>query len=381
MGAATQSNRVDPPREAGSDTTRNARPLPDVSGTRYRSRFESLGLSVPETRRSMRALLDTCVHRPSIDLESLTGIREMPVCSEGEDSFSLAVGAAWDCLSRSRYEPDDIELLISCSITTYEQGLTLSVEPSFSFKIKQAIGAERALHFDVRNACAGMVTGVYLLDDFIRRGVVRRGMVVSGEYISHIADNATREVRSGRSPELASLTVGDSGAAVILERNDGRAPGLTACELTTYAGYSDLCVGEPCSVAPGATMVTEATRLHRVAIESARPTLMESLRRSGIGIGDIDHLIPHQTSVRAIEAGRRSIFPPIGGQPREIVTNLESFGNTASTTHFVALYTGLQQRRFAPGERLLLLVFASGICCGSLVFTMDELCEKYGRDH
>jgi len=61
------------------------------------------------------------------------------------------------------------------------------------------------------------------------------------------------------------------------------------------------------------------------------------------------------------------------------VDNLASYGNTASTSHFVALHRYLEERRFRPGERILLLAFASGICCGSLVFTMDELCERYGR--
>jgi 3-oxoacyl-[acyl-carrier-protein] synthase-3 len=355
---------------------------PEGATAPYTSRFESLGLKLPERRRSMRELLDSCRHQLPVDLQRLTGIRESRVCSEGEDSYSLAAEAAFDCLSHSRHGPEDIEMLISCSITSYRGGAELfALEPSMGFVIKEAIGAGQALHFDVRNACAGMVTGVYILDGMIRSGAIRCGMVVSGEYISHLADNAAREVRSLRSEQLASLTVGDAGAAVILERADGGSPGISACELATYARHSDLCIGEPCPSAPGATMRTDAFRLHRTAIDSARPTLVDALDQSGISITEIDYLIPHQTSVRAIRAGTKSIFPPIGGLPKHIVDNLEEFGNTASTSHFVALYTYLQRRRFRAGDRILLLVFASGVVCGTLIFTMDELCENYGRDH
>jgi 3-oxoacyl-[acyl-carrier-protein] synthase-3 len=354
---------------------------PAVSAA-YRSRFESLGLRLPERRRTTRELLDSCRHNHRVDLERLTGIREHRVCAPGEDSYSLAVDAAWDCLSHSSYEPEDVEMLISCSITTYQGGMALRVEPSLSFFVKEAIGASAALHFDVRNACAGMVTGIYILDDFIRRGVVRRGMVVSGEYISNIADNAARKVRTILSKQLASLTVGDSGSAVMLERAPEGTPGIQALEMATYADHSDLCIGGPCKTGPGGAMYTDARKLHAVAIESAHPTLIAALDQIGISPEDIDYLIPHQTSARAIRAGTKNIGAAVGkGLPKNIVYNLESFGNTASTTHFVALYRYLEEGRFRAGDRILLLIFASGIVCGSLIFTMDELWERYGREH
>jgi 3-oxoacyl-[acyl-carrier-protein] synthase-3 len=202
-------------------------------------------------------------------------------------------------------------------------------------------------------------------------------MVVSGEYISSISDNAARKVRTILSKQLASLTVGDSGAALILERAENGAPGITACEFATYAEHSDLCIGKACDSAPGAAMYTNPRKLHQVAIDSAHPTLLAALEKTGISIRDVDWLIPHQTSVRAIRAGTKHIGARVGGVPRNIVYNLEDFGNTASTTHFVALYRYLQEGRFRAGERILFLVFASGVVCGALLFTMDELCERF----
>jgi 3-oxoacyl-[acyl-carrier-protein] synthase-3 len=348
----------------------------------HASRFESLGLRLPERRRTTRELLDSCRHRHRVDLERLTGIREHRVCAEGEDSYSLAVDAAWDCLSHSSYEAKDVEMLISCSITTYQGGMALRVEPALSFFVKEAIGASTAIHFDVRNACAGMATGVYILDDFIRRGVVRCGMVVSGEYITNIADNAARKVRTILSKQLASLTVGDSGSAVLLERAPDGTAGIQALELATYADHNDLCIGGPCETGAGGAMFTDARKLHAVAIASAHPTLIVALEKAGISSEEVDFLIPHQTSVRAIRAGTKNIAPHVGGGlPKHIVYNLESFGNTASTTHFVALYRYLEERRFRSGDRILFLIFASGVVCGSLIFTMDELWERYGREH
>jgi 3-oxoacyl-[acyl-carrier-protein] synthase-3 len=346
----------------------------------FTSRFESLGVQLPQTRRSTNEVVGACNRRARVDLESISGVHERRVCSEGEDSHSLAVGAALDCLAHSRYEAKDLEMLISTSITKYRGRAAYCFEPALSLHVREAIGATRTLHFDVSNACAGMLTGVYILDDFIRRGVIRRGMVVSGEYITSLSDNAARNARTILSKELASLTLGDSGAAVILERAERGQDGITSCEFVTVAAHSDLCIGKPCANGPGASMYTEGRKLHRVAIESAPVFLERALSRTGIRFAEVDHWIPHQTSGRVIRSGTKHFGELFGGEPRHTVNNIEQFGNTSSTTHFLALYRYLQERRIGPGERVLFGAFASGVVVGALAFTMDELEESYGRD-
>jgi 3-oxoacyl-[acyl-carrier-protein] synthase-3 len=91
--------------------------------------------------------------------------------------------------------------------------------------LKAELGAERALGVDISNACAGMMTGVFILNDLIRQGRIRRGMVVSAEYISELGRNAAQEVRTVMDDQLASRTLGDAGAAVILEQAAGRLRG------------------------------------------------------------------------------------------------------------------------------------------------------------
>jgi 3-oxoacyl-[acyl-carrier-protein] synthase-3 len=347
----------------------------------FTSRIESVGLKLPKRRLSTKELLDSCPHRPRVDLERLTGIRERRVCGEGEDSFTLAVDAAWDCLAHSDHGPEDIEMLVSCSITRYREDLSFHLEPSMSFGIKEAIGAGRALSFDISNACAGMLTGVAIVEDFIRRGVIRRGMVVSGEYISSISDNAAREVRSIVSRQLASLTVGDAGAAVILERAEDGAAGIKAWEFVTHAEHNRLCIGKACRTGPGAAMFTKPRKLHDAAIKAAMPPIARVLAKSGLDIREIDHTIPHQTSKRAIRAGIAHIEDVLGAPPPNVICNVEEVGNTASTSHFVALYRHLEEGTFQRGDRIMLLVYASGLVVGCLVFTMDELVEKYGHHH
>ncbi len=49
------------------------------------SRFESIGVRLPERRVSSEEVISNCRHGPRIDLELLAGIRERRVCAPGEN--------------------------------------------------------------------------------------------------------------------------------------------------------------------------------------------------------------------------------------------------------------------------------------------------------
>lgn len=361
-------------------------PSAAAEATPYRSRIESVGVNLPSHRLSTSDLVASCRHPLMADVERLTGIRERRVCGEGEDSFSMAIAAAEDCLARSRHRPEDLEMLVSCSISkarVADYAYVYVFDPPMSVAIQRALGVRAALCFDVANACAGMITGVAIVDDFIRRGAIRRGLVVSGEFISHIGRTAAGNGHHGAATQVPSLTLGDAGAAVLLERADNGAAGIGACELSTFAEYSDLCVAKPAEDEPGWGMSTEALKLHRVAIDASVPAIAQALERCGLAPDAIDCVIPHQTTEHAIRFGTDRLMRLVmRGFRGEVVYNLESCGNTASTTHFLALHRCLAERRLEAGKRVMLLCFASGVVVGAMVFTVDEeLVERYARRH
>lgn len=347
----------------------------------YRARFESLGAYLPEHRVTSRELMASTRHHPKIDLERLTGIREHRACSPHESSLTLAIGAARDCLSRSHYSGEDLDVVINASISRYVHGTTHRFEPTLSQSVKHAIGADRALSFDIANACAGMLTGVFVLNDMIRRGAIRRGMVVSGERITGLGANAARSIRTIFSLQLASLTLGDGGSAVIVERAPPDHAGIMLAGFTTLADHSRLCLGLPARHRPGARMFTRARKIHEVAMAEAPPLIEEVLALGGVSLGEIDWLIPHQTSVRAIRAGERILAERTGERPKHVIVTVEEYGNTASTTLFLALHRYLSDHEMHGGDKVLLLSLASGLEVGVVLFEIDELERTYGDAH
>ena len=339
----------------------------------YASRVASAGRCLPPTTLTTDELMASTRHDTRIDLERLTGIRARQVSVGDESSLSLAVKAAKDCLARSPIDAASIDVVISCSITKYRDGFAQWLEPAESLAVAEAIGACNAITFDVGNACAGMLTGVFILNDWIRSGFVERGLVVSGEYISQLGTNAARHIRHILSRELASLTLGDAGAALLLERAPEGAPGIDVAGFTTVADHSRLCLAYPAKHEPGARMFTKARAIHRVAIEDTPLLLQEALDAAGIRLEDVDCVIPHQTSARAIRKGMAEVTAALGGSPRhDAVVTVDRYGNTASTTHTVALVEELEAGRLRPGDRVALVALASGLEIGVVLLTIDE---------
>jgi len=358
-------------------------PGADDVPSHYRARIASLGRHLPATHLLTEDLMASTRHRTHIELERLTGIHERRVSAGEEDSYSLAVEAARDCLSRSPHPASSIEVVINCSITKYRGGLTQWLEPTMSSAVAKAIGANSAMTFDLSNACAGMLSGVMVLNNWIREGSVERGLVVSGEYISQLGRNAALHVRNVMSRELASLTLGDAGAALLLERAPEGVTGISVAGFTTVADHSRLCLAYGVDGDPGARMFTRSRAIHKTAIADTPILVQEVLDSVGIAFSDIDQVITHQTSARAIKKGMAEITEALGDAPRhDAVISVDHYGNTASTTHTVALIDELEAGRIRAGENVALLALASGLEIGIILLTLDEeVVASHGHSH
>ncbi len=354
---------------------------PGADGGQFRARLAGAGRHLPTTTLTTDDLMSATVHRTHIDLERLTGIHERRVSVGEEDSFSLATSAARNCLDTAHCDPESIDVVINCSITKLRDGMTQRLEPSMASSVAHAIGASNAMTFDLSNACAGMLSGVTVLNNWIRQGSVRRGLVVSGEYISQLGWNAARHVRNIISKELASLTLGDAGAALLLERANPDSAGITLAGFTTLAGYSRLCLAYPKGSDPGARMFTDSRGIQKAAILNTPLLLREVMETVGISMQDIDHVITHQTSARAIRKGMKAVTTAFGSAPRNPpVITVDRYGNTASTTHTVALVEELEAGHIRPGDTIALIALASGLEIGIVLLTVDEdLVKRYGH--
>jgi len=348
-----------------------------------RTLIESLGVYHPPRIVSTQEVLRGCRQKIMLPLEKLTGIKYRRMAGEDEFSFDLASKAVEACLANSRYRAEDIDLLICCNISRYDGPNRFSFEPNTSIKLKAAFGFDRAIAFDLTNACAGIFTGIQLVNALISAGIIQRGMVVSGEYITHLTKTAQREIDSPLDQRLACLTLGDSGAALVLEKSPSEQFGFHDINLRTFGQYSDYCVAR-ISDQPegGAIMYTDMVKLAFLTINEMISHYDYVLTTNAWSSQDFQHIVMHQTSRTSIQGGIREFNKRLKDKvfhEGNVIDNLAERGNTSTTSHFVAIMDSILNNRIQSGDTVCFCIFASGLTVGTAVYTFDDLPDRLSQ--
>lgn len=355
---------------------------PSFGGDRATVIVESIGAYLPEKVVSTQEILEGCTANVRFPIEKMTGIQTRRMAGEEEFAIDMAIRAAQDALSRSKFRPEEIELLICCNISRYDGPTKVSYEPSTSMKLRKHFGMKHAIGFDLSNACATMWTAVNIIDAFIANGIIRCGMAVSGEYITHITRTAMQELSDNfLDPRMACLTVGDSGAAVILERSTNPDVGFHSLHMFTESELCRNCIAHfTDQVHGGAIMYVESVKAAASAIQpGARLVLDAILRHNWLPEARFDHLLMHQTSSTTISDARREInsqYQHIIATPENTIDNIAHRGNTATTSHWVAIVDRVRQGRMKSGDRVVFGISGSGHTLGAALYTFDDLPDR-----
>lgn len=347
----------------------------------YNLLIESLGVYLPENRKTSQEIVEGCAKKIKLPLERLTGIKERRVAGENEFSLNLSINAVAKCLENSQYGPQDIDLVICCTICKADgPDRLLSIEPSTAIKLIKHFNFKNATGIDISNACAGMFTGIKIAHHFLQSDDYETVLVVSGEYISHVSETAQKEIENVLDPRLACLTLGDAGAAVVLKKTECRDVGFHAIDLVTLGHYHPYCIAQPNPREHGGiTMLTQSIKLANAGIREAEIHLGKIIRKIKWPLGRIDKIIMHQTSTKSIKSGMEAInrlFKKKVCDEDNTVINIPQRGNTASTTHLVALDDCFKNEKIKSGDSVLFCITASGLTVGTALYTFDDLPER-----
>ena len=82
----------------------------------------------------------------------------------------------------------------------------------------------------------------------------------------------------------------------------------------------------------------------------------------------------HQTARTTLQSGSRNSKAIGSSSPSvNVVDNLSNRGNTATTSHFVALSDQIETGQINSGDRVLFSTTGSGINIGTALYTFDDL--------
>ncbi|GAB4167413.1 MAG: ketoacyl-ACP synthase III [Terrimicrobiaceae bacterium] len=286
-----------------------------------------------------------------------TGIRERRIAAEGEFTSHMAAKAAQRALDQARIKPEEIDLIILATVTPD------TFFPSTACHVQRLIGAKNAACFDVSAACSGFIYGIEIAQQFIGNHTYNTVLVIGADKLSAIVNWDDRNT---------CVLFGDGAGAAIL-RNRADSHGV----ITTYMGsdgsYGDILhmPGGGCAlpVTPENfhlkhnTLQMNGRETFKQAVTSMQNSARKALEQSGLSVGDLTCIIPHQANLRIIEALAERLRIPL----EKFHTNLDRYGNTSAAAVAIALDEANRTGRFVVGDYILMVVFGGGLTYASSV--------------
>ena len=331
----------------------------------YNSRISGLGYFVPEntvTNDDLSQIMDTSDEW----IQERTGIKERRHVIRGEDTTStMGVKAAKIAIADAGLTVDDIDFIVFATLSPdyYFPGPGVMVQRDLNMPTVGAV--------DIRNQCSGFVYGVSLADQYIKSGMYKNVLVIGSELHSGGLDMTTR----GRA---VSVIFGDGAGAVVLTREEDPNKGILSSHLHSEGLHAE----ELSVIAPamGKRWVTDILEdndpddvsyfpymngqfVFKNAVMRFSEVIMEGLKANGLGVEDIDMLIPHQANLRISQFIQRKFRL----SDDQVYNNIMKYGNTTAASIPIALTEACQEGKVNNGDLVVLAAFGSGFTWGSVV--------------
>lgn len=285
-------------------------------------------------------------------LKQMYGFEERRVAPAGTWPSDLAAAAAQRALDDAGLPPGAVDLLIFASTSGDVE------EPATAHIVAQKLGVTAPV-FDVKNACNGVLNAIEVANALIRTGQYARVLIVTGECGSGLSHLPVRD-RGELALLLPALTLGDLGAALVMEASDG--PGVLGTAFTANSvGWPTATVSNPYMEPSMGTLSVRFDSASLAAsfagMDSAVPQALHAMNHK---IDDVDLFCVHQPSV----AFTRSIREALGVPPEKIITTFPRYGNCATASLPLQLAEAAERGQLRRGDVVALFGLASGASAG-----------------
>ncbi|MBT9313039.1 beta-ketoacyl-ACP synthase III [Leptothoe kymatousa] len=288
-------------------------------------------------------------------ISTRTGIRQRHVANGDESLASLAAQAAESAIAAANMTPDAIDLIILATSTPDDLFGT-------ACQVQAAIGATKAVAFDLTAACSGFVFGVVTAAQFIRTGAYENVLVIGADLLSRWVDWDDR---------TTCVLFGDGAGAVVMQACDrDRLLGfemhsngtMNGCLNLAYTPNSLPLVDDIASQKGSFTAITMNGReVYRFAVSRVPEVLGKTLFHAGLSASDIDWLILHQANQRILDAVAKRLKLPAD----RMVSNMAKHGNTSAASIPIALDEWVRSGKVQPGHKIAMSGFGAGLTWGA----------------
>jgi 3-oxoacyl-[acyl-carrier-protein] synthase-3 len=309
---------------------------------------------LPE-RRLTNADLERMVDTSDEWIRTRTGISERRVAADDEATSDLAARAGALALERAGLSPSDVDMLI---VATSSPDMAF---PSTACLAQAKMGLSCPA-FDINAACTGFIYALELAASMIEAGRLKTVLIIGAEVLSRLVDFTDR---------TTCILFGDGAGAVVVQASEE--PGVlsvhlgadgTGADLLTVPGGGSAAPLTPELLSQGAQFIhMSGNEVYKFAVRAIPRVTKQALAESGLGLADVDWLVPHQANERITLTVGESL-----GIPHEhVVNSIAMTGNTSTASIPLALDGLYLSGALKTGHILALVGFGSGLTYGAAI--------------
>ena len=288
------------------------------------------------------------------------GVKERRILKkEGEGSSYLGIQAVNALLEKTGTKPEEVELLI-CATSNPDYRF-----PSTGSVIAHGCGLKNAYAYDIQAACAGCIVALQDGSAYIRSGLNKKVIVVAAEMMSSMVNYKDR---------TTCPLFGDGAAAMLLEPTEEETGVMDGVFHVDGIGRDHLLMRAGGSVHPASHETVDSGDhyvyqdgrfVYKHAVTDMLESTLEICKRNNLTMESVDYLIPHQATLRIIEA----VASRAGIAPEKVLVNIEYRGNTSAAS--IPLCIAENADRLKKGDKLVLTAFGAGFTWGAMYVIWD----------
>lgn len=320
------------------------------------AKIAGVGMYLPErvlTNFDLEKMVDTSDEW----ITKRTGIKERHITRPDEFASDMAVIAAKEALEDANIKAEELDLILVSTISAE------MVSPTAACLVQKELGAVNAAAIDMNTACSGFVSALIVAQQFIRAETYRHILVIGSDTMSKYTDweDRTSCVLFGDGAGAAVLSPCEDGDGILTYEMgaDGAREGVLSIPSLKFS-EEDLARrgGEK-----KRTFWMDGSEVFKFAVRIMCESMMRSLQKAGLEIGDLDMLIPHQANIRIIDGAIKRL----GISPERVYANIDRTGNTSSACVPMAICEAYRAGKIKKGDTIGLVGFGGGLTWASLV--------------
>lgn len=310
-----------------------------------------------------------------------TGIQTRHIAAEGVCASDLGVAAAQQLFDNGDVVPGAIDFLLFCTQTPDY------LIPSTACLVQDRLGLGTHVGaLDINLGCSGYIYSLGVAKALIESGQARRVLLITADTYSKLVHPGDRSVRAlfsdGASATVVSVdtasseqigpfvygTDGSGAGGLIVPSSAMREPqtAKTAREYTDHHGNTR---SDQHIFMDGRAVVEFSQRV-------VPDTVDKLCDKAGIGLDEVDVVVPHQASATVLDNIRENL----GLAEGRFVTNMAHTGNTVSSSIPIAMQQAGLSGQLQPGALLLLVGFGVGLSWGATLVRLPADCAVPGSE-